>query len=549
MKLAGWPVAAMAVAVALCGCQKAPENAAQSTRQRPLQQVADSSPQSKRAPQTIKEAAVAGLFYPQDKAALAKMVDGFLAEVKPAQGDGRIKNLRGLVVPHAGYQYSGPIAAVGYKQVEGRSFSKVVVMAPSHTAAFQGAYVSDVDAYRTPLGLVPVANEAAEFAKRPPFSSRFEGRVQRPPWWPQSPQKAPPAGEDLPDTWEHSLEVQLPFLQRTLKEFTLVPVIFGDTDPKAAAKALAGLIDSKTLLVASSDLSHFQPYETARKLDTSCTEAIVGLDTDRMEREDACGKLPILALMHVARQNGWKAKLLDYRNSGDTAGDKSQVVGYAAIAFYDEKAAEAAEAAPKAVYSPEERKFLLDLARKTLTEAAHRRKPPEVDAAAVPEKLRHERACFVTLTIEGKLRGCIGHIFPQEPLYRAAIDNAQSAALRDPRFRPVASEELDRIHIEVSVLTVPAPLKYASPDELLAKLRAGVDGVVLQVGRAQSTYLPQVWEQIPDKEAFMCTLAEKAGLAPDAWRDPRAVVLVYQVEAFGESGKRKAESGEKAGGR
>jgi len=368
--------------------------------------------------------------------------------------------------------------------------------------------------------------------------------VRRPPWSSQSPQKAPSPSEDRPDTWEHSLEVQLPFLQRTLKEFTLVPVIFGDTDPKAAAKALAGLIDSKTLLVASSDLSHFQPYQTARKLDTSCVEAIVGLDVDRMQREDACGKLPILTLMHVARQSGWKAKLLDYRNSGDTAGDKSHVVGYAAVAFYDEKAAPAAEAAPKAAYSPEERKFLLDLARKTLVEAAHRRKPPDMEGAGVAEKLKHQRACFVTLTIEGKLRGCIGHIFPQEPLYLAVIDNAQSAALRDPRFRPVAPEELDRIEIEISVLTVPAPLKYASPEELLAKLRAGVDGVVLQVGRAQSTYLPQVWEKIPDKEAFMSTLAEKAGLAPDAWRDPRAVVLTYQVEAF-DAGVRRQKTGDR----
>ena len=547
MKLAGWRIAATAVALALCGCQKAPESAAQSARQRPLQQVADSSPQAKLAPETVKEAAVAGLFYPQDKAALTKMVDGLLAKVKPAQGDGRdhrsggARNLRGLVVPHAGYQYSGPVAAVGYKQVEGRSFSKVVVMAPSHTTAFRGAYVSAVDAYRTPLGLVPVDSEAAELAKRPPFSSRFEGRVRRPPWSSQSPQKAPPPGDDRPDTWEHSLEVQLPFLQRTLQDFTLVPVVFGDTDPKAAAKALAGLIDSKTLLVASSDLSHFQPYETARKLDTSCTEAIVGLDVDRMEREDACGKAPILTLMHVARQNGWKARLLDYRNSGDTAGDKSQVVGYGAIAFYDEKAPQAAEAAPKASYSPEERQFLLDLARKSLVEAARRRNPPNIDAAEVPVKLKQDRACFVTLTIDGNLRGCIGHILPQEPLYRAVIDNAQSAALHDTRFRPVSPEELDRIHIEISVLTVPAPLKYASPEDLLAKLRVGVDGVVLRVGRAQSTYLPQVWEKIRDKEAFMSTLAEKAGLAPSAWRDPRAAVLTYQVEAFEEEGSQKTE--------
>lgn len=555
MKRAGWWIAA-AAAIALCGCPKAPETAVQSPRQRPLQQAADRSPQSKQAPETIKEAAVAGLFYPQEKAALAQLVDGLLARVKPAQGDGPdhrsdgAGRVRGLVVPHAGYEFSGPIAAVGYKQVEGRSYSKVVIMAPSHTAAFQGAYVSEVGAYRTPLGLVAVAGEARELAKRAPFSSRFEGRVRRPPWSSRSPQKAPPPGEDRPDTWEHALEVQLPFLQRTVKDFTLVPVIFGEVDPKAAAKALAGLIDSKTLLVASSDLSHYQPYEVARKLDTSCTEAIVALDVDRMEREDACGKLPILTLMHVARQNGWKARLLDYRNSGDTAGERSQVVGYAAIAFYDEKAPQAAGSAPKAVYLPGERKFLLDLARKSLVEAVHRRKPPEVDAAAVPERLRQDRACFVTLTINGQLRGCIGHIFPQEPLYRAVIDNAQSAALHDPRFRPVAPEDVDRIHIEISVLTVPAPLEHASPDDLLARLRPGVDGVVLQVGRAQSTYLPQVWEKIPEKEVFMNTLAEKAGLAPGAWRDPRATVLTYQVEAFEEVGGRETEDRrQKAGDR
>ena len=548
MKRNRWLLVACAILAALCGCQKAPESSAQSARQGSIPQVADSSSQA-RPLRKVREAAVAGLFYPQDKAALANTVDRLLAGVKPVEGDGRVKNLRGLVVPHAGYEYSGLIAAVGYKQLEGRSFSKVVVMAPSHTALFRGAYVSDVDAYRTPLGTVPVASGATELAKRPPFSSRFDGRVRRPDWWRQSPQNAPAPGEDLPDTWEHSLEVQLPFLQRTLGEFTLVPIIFGDVDPKTAARELAGLIDSKTLVVASSDLSHFQPYETARKLDPSCTEAIVALDVDRMQREDACGKLPILTLMHVAREKGWKTKLLDYRNSGDTAGGKSQVVGYAAVAFYDEKAADDVEPASKAAYSSEERKFLLNLARRSLVEAAHRRKLPEVALAEVPTKLKEERACFVTLTIKGELRGCIGHILPQEALYRAVIDNAQSAAVRDPRFKPVGPEELDRIGIEVSVLTVPAPLSYRSPEGLLSKLRPSIDGVVLQVGRAQSTYLPQVWEKIPDKEAFMSTLAEKAGLPPDAWRDPRAKVLTYQVEAFEENGKRKAESGGKAGGR
>ena len=240
MKRNRWRIAAMSVVIAVCGCQKPSTNAAD-----------------------VKEAAVAGLFYPQDKAALAKMVDGFLEAGKPAARDAPIKNLRGLVVPHAGYQFSGPVAGVGYGQLVGRGFSRVIVMGPSHTVGFSGAYVSAPDTYRTPLGLVPVGTEAVELAKRPPFSSRFDGRVERPSWWPQSPQKPPPLG-DRPDTWEHSLEVQLPFLQRTLKEFTLVPIVFGNTDPKAAAQQLAPLVDSKTLLVASSDLSHYEPYETAQ---------------------------------------------------------------------------------------------------------------------------------------------------------------------------------------------------------------------------------------------------------------------------------------------
>ena len=240
--------------------------------------------------------------------------------------------------------------------------------------------------------------------------------------------------------------------------------------------------------------------------------------------------------MHVAREKGWKARLLDYRNSGDTAGDKSRVVGYAAIAFYDEKAAEQTEP-PTPAYSADERQFLLGLARKTLTEAAGGRRLPVVDPAAVAEKLKEKRACFVTLTIKGELRGCIGHILPQEALFAAVIDNAAGAAVRDPRFRRVAPEEVERIRVEISVLSVPAPLTYRSPDELLAKLRPRVDGVVLRVGSRQATYLPQVWEQIPDKASLMSSLAEKAGLDGDAWRNPAATVLTYQAEAFEESSR------------
>jgi hypothetical protein len=239
--------------------------------------------------------------------------------------------------------------------------------------------------------------------------------------------------------------------------------------------------------------------------------------------------------MHIARAQGWKAKLLDYRNSGDTAGDRSRVVGYAAIAFFEpEDAADTPPVTPTSGWSPDEQKTLLTLARQSLDDAVRSGRPREPDMAEYDPKLAAPRACFVTLTKGGTLRGCIGHIFPHEPLVKAVVHNAVSAALNDARFSPVRPTELAAIDIEISILTVPEPLEFQSPEELLAKLRPHVDGVVLRVGRHGSTYLPQVWEQLPDKESFMSHLAEKAGLAAAGWKVPDAEVLVYQVEAFHE---------------
>jgi AmmeMemoRadiSam system protein A len=410
-------------------------------------------------------------------------------------------------------------------------------MAPSHYAAFQGVFVPDAAAYETPLGRIPVSTVADRLAESRPFSARPVARVVRPPWSRQSPRKPPPDGSDTPDTWEHSLEVQLPFLQRAGGDFALVPMVFGNADPKAAASVLAEHLDDKTLLVASSDLSHYLPQDKANQLDTACIEAICRLDPNGIEEDQACGRLPIRTLIHVARQKGWKAKLLDYRTSGDTAGDRSAVVGYAAIAVFDpsqSQTSQTSQAAPAAGLSPQDRTYLLQLARKTVEAAVRGQAVDRPATTDLAPALAAVKGCFVTLKREGQLRGCIGHITAQEPLAQAVVSNAVHAALRDPRFRPVAPAELDRIEIEVSVLTVPRPLEFRSPEELLAKLRPQVDGVVLQVGRRESTYLPQVWEQIPDKEAFLGELSLKAGLDREAWKSPQAKVLVYQVEAFEE---------------
>ena len=473
----------------------------------------------------VRTPAVAGTFYPGDKETLGKAVDALLAQTRSAN----LPNVRALICPHAGYRYSGLTAAVGYKQLVGRDLTTVVVLAPSHTAAFGGASVPDVDAYETPLGLVVLSAEAKRLAARKPFAVNPAGRVQRPQW-----------GRDLaegeaptPHTWEHSLEVHLPFLQKVLKDFTLVPAVLSQIDPAAAAKALAPLLNDKTILIASTDLSHYEPYDTARKLDSACVSAILKLDVTGLGADSACGRGPVLTVMHLARAKGWKPILLDYRNSGDTAGDKSRVVGYAAIAFYEPTAV----AATKAEFSAAERKVLLDLARRTVTAAVSNKPLPAPDAKTLPETFRPARGCFVTLNKKGQLRGCIGYILPYKPLHQAVIDNAVSAALRDNRFKPVAPEELKDIEIEISILTVPAELKFSSPKDLLAKLRPNVDGVVLKFAQGrQSTYLPQVWGQIPDKEQFLGSLSVKAGMPADAWTQPGLTVLTYQAEVFHESG-------------
>ena len=524
-----WLVAGLVLAVGIAGCGEAGPAAPPSASTEGAPQAAGQAPQGK-SDAKVRPAAVAGLFYPATKASLEKEIDEYLAAAKPAG----IKKLRGLVVPHAGYRYSGPTAAVGYKQLVGREIRTVIVMAPSHYAAFQGAFLSEADAYETPLGRVSLAPMMRELAAHRPFVTRPPCRGERPSWSAQSPREAPPRGEDLPDTWEHSLEVQVPFLQRTLADFQIVPIVFGDVDPEAVARELAGRLDEKTLLVASSDLSHYHPDKTARDLDTTCIEAVCRVNCQWMAEQEACGKTPILTLMHLARSKGWKARLLDYRNSGDTAGDRSAVVGYAAIAFFEPEGATEVSPAPKSGWTPAERKTLLALARQSLGDSVRSGKPPEVDPAKYDAKLTGPRACFVTLTKKGALRGCIGHIFPREPLVKAVVHNAAAAALDDPRFPPVGTQELGEIDIEISILTLPERLAFKSPEDLLAKLRPKIDGVVLRVDRRQATYLPQVWEQLPDKESFLGHLAQKAGLSAGDWKRPEAEVLVYQVEAFHE---------------
>lgn len=481
------------------------------------------SPAADRPPggPAVREPAVAGLFYPKDRAELARVVDACVAGARTEPAG----ELKALVCPHAGYAYSGPIAGSAYRLIAGRRYRTVVVMAPSHYAGFNGAAVSGANVYRTPLGDVPISEKTRRLARFWPFVPEARVPVQRPDWARQASRSVPEV--ETAHTWEHSDEVQVPFLQRALKDFELLPVVFGEVDPGAAAVALAKILDEETLLVASSDLSHYHEYAEAKRLDRACVEAICRLEVAAVARHEACGVTPILTLMHVARLKGWTARLLDYRNSGDTAGDKSRVVGYAAIAFYAPPA--------RASYSPEERRFLLGLARRTVREVVATGRLPEVAEEGLASKFTERKGCFVTLTLAGQLRGCIGHVLPHAPLVRAVLENARNAALQDPRFPPVAANEIEQLEIEISVLTEPRQRSFASPDDLLTQLQPHRDGVILKLGERTATYLPQVWESLPDKRVFLESLAEKAGCAASAWRESGAQIYTYETESFRES--------------
>ena len=258
----------------------------------------------------VRSPAVAGVFYPGGASALAANVDELLDQFNPkATGRGRP---RALICPHAGYKYSGPMAALAMTQIRGQDYDHVVVMGPSHRVAFRGVALADVAAFETPLGQLPLSRTLEDFASSKVFVKGNAAHEQ-----------------------EHSIEVELPFLQRALGKFTLSPLVFGEVNEQAVARELTTLVSENTLFIVSSDLSHYHDYDTATSLDRETIEAILRLDVPAVGAAEACGRSPLKALLHLAAWHKWQPQLLGYQNSGDTAGDRSKVVGYAAIALYD----------------------------------------------------------------------------------------------------------------------------------------------------------------------------------------------------------------------
>ncbi len=476
----------------------------------------------------VRQPAVAGMFYPAKPAELTKMMDDYLSRAQTALPAGR---LLALVAPHAGYIYSGPVAAYSYSMLKGKNYQRVVVIAPSHVEGFDYTSIYDGDAYATPLGTVGVDKEfASKLAAASPSTLRL------------SSQGHAPAGEQ----GEHALEVQLPWLQHVIGDFKLVPIIMGDQSyeaSRALGVALARMIGPETLIVASSDLSHFHTYDQASRIDHKTLSAIEDWDYLSMSRNfgqrvwEACGGAPIVAAMIAAERLGAnQAKVLKYANTGDVTNDRSRVVGYGAVALLADTPA---SAKPKAFsLTAKEKDELMRLARKSVETAVGQKKLYEAPEPK-DEALLMDRGAFVTLKKGGELRGCIGYVSPSSPLYLTVRDVAAFAAVRDTRFPPVSQTELRDLEYEISALS---PMRRVTD---VKQIQVGKHGLLVRKGSYEGLLLPQVpVEQHWDRKTFLEETCAKAGLPQGCWQDPDADLFMFTALVFGEV---KPDAPEKSG--
>lgn len=446
---------------------------------------------------SVRPAAVAGMFYPGNARALTDEVDGLLGGAEALAP--RVGFPKAIIVPHAGYIYSGGVAASAYDAVRPARgiVRRVVLLGPVHRVPVRGLATVSNAAFATPLGEVPIDREAlASLADLPQVVT-----------------------SDAAHAMEHSLEVQLPFLQKTLGTFKLVPFAVGVASVAEVAQVIERLWGgAETLIVLSTDLSHYHQYAEARRIDGKTISRISSFATD-LDHEEACGATPLNGLLHVSKARNLSLKLLAACNSGDTAGGRDRVVGYSSFGLYEGEEPSLDETG----------RTLLALARNAIEKSLFGREEVAPDAAW----LRQNGATFVTLTRDGRLRGCIGSLEAVRPFGVDVAENALGAAFRDPRFPRLTAEEWPGCRVEVSLLSAPKRIEFADERDLLAQLEPGVDGVILECDNRRATFLPQVWESLPDKRAFLGELLKKAGLPADT-RLTRCRISRYRVAKFHE---------------
>ena len=457
--------------------------------------------------QGIRKAVRAGPFYEEKAEMLSQQIDQFLKNAKkmPAPGG----DILALIAPHAGYVYSGQVAANAYRLIQGKDYESVVIIAPSHFHAFKGCSIYPRGGYETPLGIADIDEPlAAEISKASGF-------------------KYVPGAHKM----EHSVEVQIPFIQKTLPQAKIVPIVMGYPTKKTITRLADALIEvlpgKNAVIVASTDMSHIEGLlskKRANEIDSQTISLIQSLETNslikKLERGEniMCGGGPVVSSLLYAQKRGEaKVEILHYADSSQLGGE-SYVVGYLAAAIYSKNPA------PNFSLSPEEKTELLLLARSAINQFI--REKQIIDYSTENLNFLSKKGAFVTLRKKEFLRGCIGFIEPVLPLYQAVIQTSVLAACRDQRFPPVSEEELDDLEIEISVLS---PLEKIRDPSLI---KVGKHGLVISKGNKKGLLLPQVpVENNWSRETFLQQACLKAGLSPNTWKS-EADIYIFEAIVF-----------------
>ncbi len=448
-------------------------------------------------------AQVAGLFYPSEPDALRMLIREMR---KGARSDGGVAP-KVVVAPHAGIIYSGSVAATAFGAWARRAEppKRVVIFGPAHRVAFDGLAIHPSAAWGTPLGEAKVARDL--------HVRLAEARAA--------------SVDARPFAGEHSLEMHLVMLQAMLPApFEIMPILVGDATPDQVAAALRLVWGGpETVIAISSDLSHFLEQANARAVDTDTARMIELLEVGSLEGRRACGYLPIGGALTLAAERDLRVSALHLATSADVGADASRVVGYGAFAM---------EYAASARLEEADRALLLSTAMASLAAAARRggRTPTIAVDGRLPPTLSAMRGTFVTLTEDGRLRGCIGSPAPRMALIEDVVMNAVQAGFGDPRFDPLREAELDRLALDVSILSHPRPIPAGSEAQLVEALEPDRDGLILGKGRQRALFLPSVWRQVADGREFVRHLLRKAGL--NAMIFPMGLEAHrFRVESFG----------------
>ena len=431
----------------------------------------------------VKQSSVAGLFYPNNADELLSQLEGFRNQQEYLYP----YRTRAIIVPHAGLIYSGQLAYAGISHLDA-NVENIFIFGPAHKVAFKGVALSSFDAWQTPLGTININKQIYQ-----ELEALFNARVN-----------------DQAFEEEHSIEVEIPFLQTLLVKhgnLTIIPILIGDEDPSKIANILKHYYNHpKNAFIISSDLSHFLPDAEAQKVDQNTANIIENNEYDNLAPDMACGSIGIAGLMQFAESNKYSLIRINMFNSSATSFDKTSVVGYGAWFLYEGEKNDFI----KNNYS----KLLINICKNTLSQLLNDKSNKLLAQERLPV-LHQLGACFITLEKKHQLRGCIGSIIAHRPLIKDLIEHTKNAACNDTRFAPVRTEELTDIKLSISLLSTPQQIHFLDENDLLDQIIKDKDGIIIQDKKASAVYLPVVWKQLPDKKEFLNSLKIKAGLSED----------------------------------